>query len=61
MFNTVIDTFDIDMGTYLSVNHDFIVVQIDGRGTERKGFNTLFENYKKLGSGEVDDSIIVAK
>lgn len=57
----MIDTFNIDMDTYLSVNHEFIVVYIDGRGTERKGSNTLFENYKKLGTGEVDDSIIIAK
>lgn len=46
---------------YLSSNHDIIVAIVDGRGTSRRGLRTLFSNYKKLGTDEVDDQIIVTK
>ncbi|VVC36524.1 Dipeptidylpeptidase IV, N-terminal domain,Peptidase S9, prolyl oligopeptidase, catalytic [Cinara cedri] len=61
MVNVALDKFQIDLDMYLSVNHNIIVACIDGRGTELRGTDTLFENYKKLGTGEIDDQIIVAK
>lgn len=59
--NVALDEFDLDLNTYLSVNHDIIVAKVDGRGTGRRGCKTLYANYKRLGTGEVDDQIIVAK
>lgn len=56
-----VNKFRLDLNTYLSVNHDIIVAAVDGRGTERRGSRTLFANYKKLGTAEIDDQIIVAK
>jgi len=46
---------------YLSINHDIIVAEVDGRGTERRGSNTLFANYKKLGTVEIYDQMTIAK
>lgn len=46
---------------YLSSNHDIIVAEVDGRGTGLRGSRTLFANYMRIGTGEVDDQIIVAK
>lgn len=59
--NVALDQFDVNINTYLSVNHDIIVAHVDGRGTPRRGCNILYANYKKLGTGEIDDQIIVAK
>lgn len=46
---------------YLSINHDVVVAEVDGRGTGRRGNNTLFANYKKLGTIEIDDQFTIAK
>lgn len=51
----------MDINVYLCVNHDFVVAEIDGRGTSRRGSRTLFANYKKLGTKEIDDQIAIAK
>lgn len=61
VLNTVLDEFQIDLNTYLSANNNIIIAKVDGRGTGRRGNRTLFANYKKLGTGEIDDQIIVAK
>ncbi|KAE9529069.1 hypothetical protein AGLY_012023 [Aphis glycines] len=59
--NLALDEFDIDLNMYLCANHDIIVALVDGRGTERRGSNTLFANYKKLGSVEIYDHMTIAK
>jgi len=46
---------------YLSINHDIVVAEVDGRGTGRRGSNTLFANYKKLGTAEIYDQMTIAK
>jgi len=46
---------------YLSANHEIVVALVDGRGTERRGSNTLFANYKKMGTVEIYDQITIAK
>lgn len=61
VLNTVLDEFQIDLNMYLSVNHNIVIAKIDGRGTGQRGSRTLFANYKKLGTGEIDDQITVAK
>lgn len=60
-FNVALDKFDVDLNMYLSINHDIVVAEVDGRGTGRRGSNTLFANYKKLGSTEIYDQTIIAK
>lgn len=55
------DYYKIDINMYLSANHDIVVAEIDGRGTGGRGSETLFANYLKLGTGEVQDQITVAK
>lgn len=59
--NTVLDEFQVDLNTYLSANYNIVIAKVEGRGTGRRGSRTLFANYKKLGTGEIDDQITVAK
>ncbi|XP_060847595.1 venom dipeptidyl peptidase 4-like [Rhopalosiphum padi] len=59
--NIALDEFNIDLNMYLSANHEIVVALVDGRGTERRGSNTLFANYKKLGTVEIYDQITIAK
>lgn len=59
--NVALDEFDMDLNTYLSASHGIVVAMVDGRGTGRRGCKTLYENYKRLGTNEIDDQIIVAK
>ncbi|XP_025191243.1 venom dipeptidyl peptidase 4-like isoform X2 [Melanaphis sacchari] len=59
--NIALDEFNIDLNMYLSINHEIVVALVDARGTERRGSNTLFSNYKKLGTVEIYDQITIAK
>lgn len=61
MVDIAMDYYKIDLNMYLSANHDIVVAEIDGRGSGGRGSNILFANYLKLGSGEVQDQIAVAK
>ncbi|XP_016661848.1 venom dipeptidyl peptidase 4 isoform X1 [Acyrthosiphon pisum] len=60
-FNIALDEFNLDLNMYLSINHDIVVAEVDGRGTGRRGSNTLFANYKKLGTVEIYDQMTIAK
>lgn len=57
----VTDKFRIDYNTYLSGNKDYIVVQIDGRGSCGQGYKLLHEVYRKLGTVEVSDQLEVTE
>jgi len=46
---------------YLSINHNIVVAEVDGCGSGRRGSNTLFANYKKLGTSEIYDQTTIAK
>lgn len=46
---------------YLSSNYEFIIAEVDARGTAGRGSDNLFANYMKLGTVEIDDQITVAK
>ncbi|XP_050439500.1 venom dipeptidyl peptidase 4-like [Adelges cooleyi] len=59
--NLALSKFVFDSNTYYSVHHDFIIAEIDGRGSGRTGDRILFANYKHFGTGEIQDQIIVAK
>jgi inactive dipeptidyl peptidase 10 len=51
----VTDRWRIDWNTYLAGTKDYIVTQIDGRGSSGQGYQLLHEVYRKLGSVEVSD------
>lgn len=59
--NAVLDEFRMDVNTYLSANHLIIVAAVDGRGTGGRGSRVLYADYKRLGTGDVDDQIAVAR
>ncbi|XP_026680630.1 prolyl endopeptidase FAP [Diaphorina citri] len=55
----VTDRWKIDWNTYLAGNRDYIVAQIDGRGSSGQGYKLLHQVYKKLGVVEVSDQLEV--
>ena len=55
----VFDT--LPFSVYLASSSDIITAIIDGHGSANQGFNRSTYNYRKLGTSEVDDQIIVAK
>lgn len=57
----VTERWRIDWNTYLAGNKDFIVAQIDGRGSGGQGHQLLHKVYYKLGSVEVADQIEVTE
>lgn len=59
--NVALTAFKIDLNMYLSSNHDIIVAEVDGRGTARRGKANLFANYRRLGTDEINDQVIIAK
>lgn len=57
----VTDRWRIDWNTYLAGTKDYIVTQIDGRGSSGQGYQLLHEVYRKLGSVEVSDQLEVSE
>lgn len=55
------DKWHIDWNTYLAGTKDYIVVQIDGRGSSGQGYQLLHEIYKRLGTVEVSDQLEVSE
>ncbi|XP_022916114.1 inactive dipeptidyl peptidase 10 isoform X2 [Onthophagus taurus] len=57
----VTERWRIDWNTYLAGNKDFIIAQIDGRGSGGQGHELLHKVYYKLGSVEVADQLEVTE
>lgn len=57
----VTERWRIDWNTYLAGNKDFIIAQIDGRGSGGQGHQLLHKVYYKLGSVEVADQLEVTE
>lgn len=57
----VTDKWRIDWNTYLAGTKDYIVTQIDGRGSSGQGYQLLYEVYRRLGTVEVSDQLEVAE
>jgi dipeptidyl aminopeptidase/acylaminoacyl peptidase len=51
----------IDWNTYLAGAKDYIVTQIDGRGSSGQGYQLLHEVYRRLGTVEVSDQLEVTE
>lgn len=51
----------IDWNTYLAGTKDYIVTQIDGRGSSGQGYQLLHEVYRRLGTVEVSDQLEVSE
>ncbi|KAK7872130.1 hypothetical protein R5R35_005205 [Gryllus longicercus] len=57
----VTERWKLDWSTYLAGSRDFIVAQIDGRGSGGQGYQLLHEVYMRLGSVEVADQLEVTE
>lgn len=57
----VTDRWKVDWNTYLASNRDFIVGQIDGRGSAGQGYQMLHQIYHRLGTVEVSDQLEVTE
>ncbi|XP_035782023.1 venom dipeptidyl peptidase 4-like isoform X3 [Anopheles albimanus] len=57
----VTDKWRVDWNTYLAGTKDYIVTQIDGRGSSGQGYQLLHEVYRRLGTVEVSDQLEVAE
>lgn len=57
----VTEKFRIDWNTYLAGTKDYIVGQIDGRGSSGQGYRLLHEVYRRLGTVEVSDQLEVTE
>ncbi|XP_037042079.1 inactive dipeptidyl peptidase 10 [Bradysia coprophila] len=57
----VTDKWRIDWNTYLAGNKDYIIAQIDGRGSSGQGYRLLHEVYRRLGTVEVSDQLEVTE
>lgn len=51
----------IDWNNYLAGTKDYIVCQIDGRGSSGQGYQLLHEVYRRLGTVEVSDQLEVSE
>lgn len=59
--NRITDAFSVGFLDYIVTSRRYIYIQIDGRGTDKKGNNLLFQIYRKLGTVEIEDQIAVTK
>lgn len=57
----VTERWRVDWNTYLAGSKDFIIAQIDGRGSGGQGHQLLHKVYYKLGSVEVADQLEVTE
>lgn len=56
----VSEKWHIDWNTYLAGTKDYIVTEIDGRGSSGQGYQLLHEVYRRLGTVEVSDQLEVS-
>ena len=56
----IIDSFTLGFGAYITTNRSVIYGMIDGRGSGLKGDRMKFSLYRRLGTFEVIDQILVA-
>lgn len=57
----VTEKWRIDWNTYLAGSKDYIVTEIDGRGSSGQGYQLLHEVYRRLGTVEVSDQLEVSE
>ena len=57
----VTDKWKIDWSTYLASTRNYIVVQVDGRGSAGQGYKLQHQIYKRLGAVEVTDQLEVVE
>ncbi|XP_037959128.1 prolyl endopeptidase FAP [Teleopsis dalmanni] len=57
----VTEKWHVDWNTYLAGSKDYIVIEIDGRGSAGQGYQLLHEIYKRLGTVEVSDQLEVSE
>lgn len=57
----VTEKWKIDWNTYLASSKDYIVAEIDGRGSGGQGYQLLHEIYRRLGTAEVSDQLEVTE
>lgn len=57
----VTERWRVDWNTYLTGNKDFIIAQIDGRGSGGQGQQLMHKVYYKLGTVEVSDQLEVTE
>jgi inactive dipeptidyl peptidase 10 len=55
------EKWKIDWNTYLAGAKDYIVTQIDGRGSSGQGYKLMHEVYRRLGNVEVNDQLEVSE
>jgi dipeptidyl-peptidase-4 len=53
------DAFTLGWGAYLTTNRSIIYALIDGRGSGLKGDDMKFSLYRRLGTVEIEDQILV--
>lgn len=56
----VTEKWRIDWNTYLVGAKDYIITEIDGRGSSGQGYQLLHEVYRRLGTVEVSDQLEVS-
>ncbi|KAL0277472.1 UNVERIFIED_CONTAM: hypothetical protein PYX00_004738 [Menopon gallinae] len=57
----VTDRWKIDWSTFLASNKEYIIAQIDGRGSSGQGYQLMHEIYHRLGTVEVADQLEVTE
>lgn len=57
----VTEKWKIDWNSYLASTKDYIVAEIDGRGSSGQGYQLLHEVYRRLGTVEVYDQLEVTE
>lgn len=57
----ITEKFHINWNTYLAGTKDYIIAQIDGRGSSGQGYRLLHEVYRRLGTVEVSDQLEVTE
>ncbi|KAF4520670.1 hypothetical protein B566_EDAN006346 [Ephemera danica] len=61
VLHLVSERWGVDWGAYLASNRNFIVAQVDGRGSGFQGDSLRHKLHHRLGSVEVEDQIAVIK
>lgn len=56
---SVIEKWEVDWSTYLVSQRNFIIAEIDGRGSGFQGDRMKQEIFHKIGSDDIEDQISV--
>ncbi|KAL4217433.1 Inactive dipeptidyl peptidase 10 [Mactra antiquata] len=57
----VTKAFSLEWEDYLASTHNIIIANVDPRGSSGRGDTWRHANYRRLGTNEVDDTIVAAK